>query len=373
MRRKINIILIILFVVQGVFSFSVGGSVYDISALKYLKYAILTFFIVINVDRCSIFKLPVIFSIILLYTYFYYISRDNATLNIQTFSVRFMNLLSPLFLILTSREFLTRRDINKVVNIVTFSSCIFCFVEYFLLKGVFVDFNFTENGGYYRCISFFIGPNNAATIFFYLFIYYFHSLGKGVNKTKILCVILLLCSIALTGSKTPLLLLLGYVFSFSFFYIVKYKKIKSSFFRVFSFTVLMLGLVWGVYIFLVTHGVYSPREFHSLESDGRFSQILNFYDLVKMNPFFPSYNIFPSPTYDNLYIQIWSDFGLIGLLVFIFGIVWTLLYYYSKISISYAAFFVSWFLLGFTLNSLYAWPLSYIFYTILLRKISYAN
>lgn len=373
MRRKINIVLIVLFIIQGVASFSIGGSVYQISILKYLKYIIFGVFIVLNLNRNSVLKLPIVFVVVLLYMYFYSISHANSSLDFQSFSLRFMNLISPLFLIILPSGFLYKRDIEKVINLVTLSSCVFCFFEYMFLKDVFIDFNFSDNGGYYRCISFFIGPNNAAAIFCYLFIYYINLLRNGINILKVICIMLLLSSMVLTGSKTSILLLLGYIFSYSFFYIIKYKKIKSYFLKLFVCICVLFILSWSVYVFLVSYEVYSPREFHSIENDGRFFQILDFHKLINDNFIFPTYNFFPSPTYDNLYIQIWSDFGLIGLFIFVLGIGWTLLYYYSGISIAYAAFFVSWFLLGFTLNSLYAWPLSYIFYSILLRKVSNDN
>lgn len=374
MKRHINNILIILFIVQGVFSFSIGGSVYQVSILKYLKYVIYGLFIIINLNKQSLIKMPIVFAVILIYTFLYCASRDNYEIDLQLFLFRFMNFISPLFLILLPNNIINRRDVHKIINVVTVSSCLFCFIEYLFLQDVFIDFNFTENGGYYRCISFFIGPNNAAVIFFYALIYYL-SLLKFDEKSKFFyfCILMLLISIVMTGSKTPILLSLAYVFMFVVLYFFKYKKINIKFVQNICYISCFVIFSFCIYSILVSFDFFTPREFNSLVEDGRFTQILTFNRLIQTSVFFPTYNIFPSPVYDNLYIQLWSDFGLLGLLLLLIGFVSVLVFYHKKITVLHLLFFISWFFLGFTLNSLYAWPLSYAFYFILLKKNSYVD
>lgn len=371
MKIYINKILIVLFIIQGVASFSIGGSVYSVSVLKYLKYIIFGLFIICNMNKRSLLKIPFLFFIILFYIYMYCISRENAGMDLQLFFFRFMNLLSPLFLILIPKEIISEHTLNKIINIVTISSCLFCFFEYLFLRDVFIDFNFMENGGYYRCISFFIGPNNAATIFFLLIIYYCTS--SYSSKYKLVYILLLLSSIVMTGSKTPILLFIGYIIAFVFLYITKWHRIKLRFFKIFSYAVFVLLLFYLVYNFMVLNGFFSPRELHSPVDDGRFYQIVSFGELLKDNMLFPTYNIYPSPVYDNLYIQLWSDFGLIGLVSLLLGIIIAIFHYYKKVTIYFLSFLFLWFILGFTLNSLYAWPLSYLFYFIILKKTDCAN
>lgn len=366
MKLFLNCFIIVLFFVHGILMFSVGGSVQEISFVKYVKYILFFFFIAININVRGVLKLwfPVIFFI--LYFLLYKCSSYSHNLSLTDFTTRYLNLFCPFFLVCIPVNIIPKNYLIKTINFIAFSSALFSFMEYILFRHIITSFNFIDQGGFYRCISFYINPNNAASIFSLLIIFYFHQIiRKGSNLYRIFIILLLGGAAVLTGSKTPILVLGSYFFIYTCLYLYFKKSINKKFFKIFSCVAVVLTIILFVFFYLADSGVYTFRKMHAITDDGRYSQLVEFISLLPKHFWAPNYTALDEVMYDNVYLQLWSDFSFVGLILIGGVIFYFLLVHYRKLSLSMLAFFMMWFLLGFSLNTFYIWPLSYIFWYML--------
>lgn len=371
MQMFVNKLLIFLFLIQGVSSFWVGD-VHENMTVKYFKYVLFLLFIMFNINRDLLLKIPVFLFSIFLFLYLYFTSKQNPSVGLDFFISRTLNFFFPFLLILVPKNIVSLKSIVNVLDWLIITSCVFCFIEYSFFQEIVKNFNMTERGGTYRCISFFINPNNAGTIFSFLLIYSISMVNK--NRVKYLFYIFsLIVSIFLTGSKTPVLLLGGYYFAYCLLYIIKKQSISTKVFKYFIYVSSATFVLVQAVSILSYYDIYKFREVTSVSDDGRYTQILNFLELIQQDFFFPGYKIHSIVTYDNNYMQTWVDFGFSGLVLHALLLFSIIVFYYKRISISLVAFIVSWFLLGFALTSFYIWPLAYVFYFIFLHKIDFTQ
>lgn len=292
---------------------------------------------------------------------------------------RFLSYFFPFSIMLISEE-IDKIRFKKIIIYVLVLAVIVGLVEFYLLKGIFSYVNFTGEDGYLRIVTIFLNPNNAGLILTLGFIYLYEILN-GNNFVAFTVKYLFLGALAyviyLTGSKTPIVLLFIYFVLINILYFFKPEKIRINR-KLFSYVsvISLITFLSGIYWLNNRESVVEDNNTRSFDLETgsiRFEQFEDYITKAGENPIAPDY-YFTDLTYDLSMLQIWSDFSLIGLVLFTGFICYkfrTKIYYFDRKS---KAVFLLIIMASFSLQIFYIWPPAYIFwYFIYSNKLLYSE
>lgn len=364
-KYYLNALLIFLFLGHGILYFLYPEAIFDReSPLKWIKYVLLFLFFIFNIKRVKSKNIGIF---VLLFIGFFVLLAVSHQISIFTqesifIAFHYLVPISIMFLI----PVLDKIKFNKIIEYLIALSILATFLEYFVFKGIFTKYDHSNSAGYVRIVSIFVNPNNAAIIFSLFFIYINENI-KTVNSKKYLKKIVLLVTICfamyLTGSKTGMVLILLYVLMYSVLKlrtqgIFKRANLYHLFFLLLLAPLILMFTPWENFDL-------STRDLTLETGSVRYTQMLEFFRNATngslLTPDF--YNI--GATYDLVFLQIWGDFSLIGLLFFIAFLiviyVKKIRFYRSGAKISFLLLLIS----GFSVSFLTIWPVAYIFWYVL--------
>lgn len=367
LRDKFFSFLFILFFLHGILYFVFPNLMFEDSWIKYIKYIIVYLALVVFIKVNSFKEIILLFYVIFSLFMFVYLSHYRCFLDFNDVVKRLLAYLTPLLVVLISSE-MKKKIKEKYINVIIYISIIVCFLEYFLFRNLILAFNFIESEGYYRSVSIFFNPNNAGIMFSFMIIYCINKLNE--QKTRIKLILVLLCLFAcviFTSSKTPLVIIPMY-----YFIVYSFSVFKPMLFTYNKFLIVILSLfvLFGFLLMVLLFDFYSlfeviPFRKISVETGViRFQQIIDFINKLQNNFLFPNYNLSLNETYDNAYIQLWSDFGFFGFIIYL-GYLFYFIVKNGSVPIRKFAYYVVFLISGYSLNIFYIWPTTYVFWYVL--------
>ena len=341
---------------------------YEESWIKLLKYFILASFFILEIGSIKMSRLITYVFMVCVFSLLYVFSCSYS-LTFKDFAVKILPYAAPASIFLLF-DGLRKCNWEKLIRVITYLSIITCFIEYFFFKHLIWYFNFMSTEGFYRAVSIFFNPNNAGVMFFLMFYYYcFVKMIKHGDisfENSLICILLMVC-IIFTSSKTPLVLV---PLSMILFICFKNFKLSRRWVSVFQRTIITLCVlaVLTIPIFLISDkSLFFIREITIETGTQRFDQIIVFFDKLSKNFLYPNYNLPRGEIVDNTYIQLWIDFGFLGMLLFLACFLMPLI---KKRRICLYGFTAILLLLisGLTLNVFYLLPTAYVFWYIIFQE-----
>lgn len=377
LKKFINRLLIVIFFSHGVLYFIYPQDIYNEGSwIKLIKFVVLFLFLISNISSISkknilrwLGATAGIFILMLM-------SHDIAQFMSGEGLKRFFLYVSPLLMIVIT-PIIDKYNYKKIPLHVIALGVLFAFIEYFYFNGIFTRFDHSENHGYIRIVSIFVNPNNAGLILSIGFIYindYFQTTNFIHFLKKLLFLSAIIIAIFLTGSKTPLtILILYFILKLPYYFGKLFKYNKFGNMKYIVLVVLMLPILL-IIPNKVNLDIFSYiRSFSLNTGEIRQNQFFDFFSFNILDSFLaPNYfNI--SQTYDIMYLQLWSDIGFIGIIIFF---VLLLFIYLKRIRFYTNSAKVLFFLLlfsGFSLSFLIIWPIGYIFWYLAFSNNFYKN
>lgn len=369
MKEFFSRVLFVLFFVHGIIYYFFPLDLYNSeSPLKLIKYGILFFFIIINFKDISNTLLFLIISLFLFF--FLFTFHDFSEVSYLSLFNRLIVYLAPLSIILVSRV-LDKMRLKFEIYFIILTSVVTTFLEFFILRGIFANYNFSESEGFIRTASIFINPNNAGLVLTFALIYLFLMKFESKYYLEILRFIslgVILFAITLTGSKTPFFLIAVFLI------ILIANNIDGK--LIFSFrykpAIVLIGMLSILVIFFyLTFDANNEKDFRefSMETGNiRIEQITNFFKHLSIDNFIsPDYYRF-GVTYDVSFLQIWSDLGLLGVIIFYSFLLFILGNSIAKKKKEKLIVLMIIFASSFSLNVFYLWPPAYIFWYFIFQK-----
>jgi len=368
--------LIFLFFAHGLLYVFNPQDIYNASSpIKLIKYVIILAFFILNVRKLNYSRLLILVLWFIGLFFFHYFSREiGLGVTPKSIALGLMGYSFPMLIIILYPS-LRKFNFIPIASWVLFIASIVGYIEFIFLKGLFEKFS---SAGY-RVVSIFVNPNNAGILFAILS---FYLLEKGIYKTKlqlIIKAIILVNSIAiiyLTGSKTALAVLALFFLIHFFRLLVKDPKnsliIASRFLYLIVFVVLLfLGLfqekVIDKYSAISLGG--DSREMSLKTGQIRIESTIDFFDRVSDNFFYPYRS---SMMYiDNVYLEMWGDFGFIILFAFVSLNIYFVMLCIQKDMLFELSLLLVMLILGLSTNFIYIWPLGYIYWFLALEIISF--
>ncbi len=368
LKRKINILLLYIFFLHGVLYYAYPFEIHDTdSSIKLIKYIIIIIFSTINIFNIKIKKAFVFLIISTLLFLLMKISHSN-TLTMSSLLNRLFTYIFPLTIIFLKNIIQNLNLSKKHIIILLIITLSFAFLEFFFFSGIFAAYNF-EQLGFRRVVSIFINPNNAGLMIFVL-LAYSNPFSNVSFKNLFLFIILSALSIVViifTGSRTPIfigaLFLLFYISQKAIISHKINKKNTVNFLKI-SF---LCALIYIIYLFISpsdTNEISNTRDFKQDSWSERFEQIDIYVNKVRINFLSPDYETF-SITYDNAYMQFWSDFSIIGIMCLLLILSYLIM---KRQSIFKRSVILSLLIAGFSINIFYLWPTTYVIWYILLSN-----
>jgi hypothetical protein len=369
-RKFINSLLILVFLCHGLIYFFYPEDLHNTeSPIKYIKYALLLFFIIINIDAVHIKNVLIVSSITIIYLFFVVVSNQYMFSNPALIINKYLPYIAPIYVLLIL-ERIKNSKIYIIVTITFFITVVTGYIEFNVLQGIFREFIFTSEGQF-RISSIFINPNNAGMMAGLLNLYIQQKLNRKNFLTYSYSIIvwgLSIMIIGYTSSKTGMSILILHILWYSFIWIYKilqHKYISKSILTFFLIGAFLCPMT--IFLFFSKKNTQSRTREITLETgEIRAQQIIDFGDDLSNNFFFPFYRK-DSFTIDNTYIQFWGDFSLFGFLpLLLVLLVAGIKIYYRSIREFFG--FILFILCGFSLNFMYVWPLAYIFWYIVWKS-----
>lgn len=371
MRIIINRLVVFLFLAHGALYYLFPEDIYnEESNLKLLKYVLFIFFIIINF-RYIKHKDVLTFITILLGCFVFFSIAHNPSIIMMPASVKKFMLYTFPLLIICITPIIDKIKLNKIVLFTTAIAVVGAFYEYYIAPGLFSRFDFTNSGGFIRVVSIFVSPNNSGLLLSLSLIFIYEN--KNIRKFfKWILYAAIIVSIYFTGSKTPILIIFLYI-TFKIFHSIFFAKVLN-----FKYIFLaLISLIFGTLYFLdvikinTDRGDSKTRTYDSQTAEIRYNQLFDYLGKTSRNFLAPDYND-ASVTYDIAYLQFWSDFGLLGLIVFI-AIVLPFIYRYrirrSRVEVKMVL--ITLIVCGFSLSIFTIWPTAYIFWYLVFTKRFY--
>jgi len=330
-KKVMHLLLLLLFFTHGILYFIYPVELNNPSSfIKFIKYIIIVFFSIYFLNTIKLKELRNIIFILTI-SFVFYLVANNFVLE----QIYFLFLIPIVITYLYINE-IDKHILYKASKYIYFIISLFAYIEYTFFSAFFTKFSYGIYG--YRCSSILVNPNNFGITIVFITIYLLENL-----KYKILKGIVLLNSIILiyfSFSKTAMVILLIYLM---------YKNYKF-FIPIFSLLTFLL----------VLNNKINIDDKYTASLDARVTYNSNMYDMINNNIFFPFLNSYQYT--DNIYLHIWGSFGLLGLLTYIFLIVFTVLsFLLSKMFIN-VLILILFLFVGYTTNYLYLWPLAYMFW-----------
>jgi hypothetical protein len=365
-KLKINILnlLILIFLLHGFLFFFVPEQIYDInSPIRYIKYISFLLVLFVLSNKKSLIK-----TLYYLFLFSFLLIINLIAVGKNFNAILFVNYIFPLTLLFFSDNLSYFLKINKVVVITYLTLTVIGYIEFFYLIGIFP--RFADRG--YRIVSIFVNPNNLGIMITILSVYIISakfSLNVFLNLFVVLNSAFL---IYLTGSRSSLIVFFGY---FTILFI--YKLIKDilnvkrmNYIKILGLFLLTLSLV-------TTYINYADNFFNSINSlsrsltesdlfEGRLNQMSVFFQNISQNFIFPSRVQLLNN--DNVYLHIWSFFGLPILLLFIIFNLFVLINMIKQGKNIGLRLLIILLVYGFAENFVYFWPVGYIYWFIVSNK-----
>lgn len=369
-HRRISRLLIVLFFAHGIlyYFFPTEFSNPE-SLLKKIKYILLILYAITNFRNIKVRKLAIFLVIAGFFYFLMYISHSPLTYINEMFS-RYLTYIAPLTLIFLNDSLKKNQISTSWIRSLLVLAIISGFLEFFVFRGIFAYLNF-EEASYVRIASIFLNPNNAGLMMFILLIYSFPPGVYSMNKT-LRYLVLVLATVAvviLTGSRTALVLILLY----PLLYLIFTKAVFSNFFTRNLLKVLFWSLLAVILILFAYLNVYdtiistseSTRDINVNSWTERFDQLYDYQNKLSNEFLTPDYDSFDI-TYDNAYLQVWSDFGFFGFVIFLFFL--TRLFFSNSYKGKKKTVLSLLLISGFSVNIFYIWPTAYVIWYFLLTK-----
>jgi len=365
-KLKINILnlLILIFLLHGFLFFFVPEQIYDInSPIRYIKYISFLLVLFVLSNKKSLIK-----TLYYLFLFSFLLIINLIAVGKNFNAILFVNYIFPLTLLFFSDNLSYFLKVNKVVVITYLTLTVIGYIEFFYLIGIFP--RFADRG--YRIVSIFVNPNNLGIMITILSVYIISgkfSLNVFLNLFVVLNSAFL---IYLTGSRSSLIVFFGY---FTILFI--YKLIKDilnvkrmNYIKILGLFLLTLSLV-------TTYINYGDNFFNSINSlsrsltesdlfEGRLNQMSVFFQNTSQNFIFPSRVQLLNN--DNVYLHIWSFFGLPILLLFIIFNLFVLINMIKQGKNIGLRLLIILLVYGFAENFVYFWPVGYIYWFIVSNK-----
>jgi hypothetical protein len=331
-------ILILAFMVHGILYFVYPVEISDsTSYIKYIKYIILLFIIffsIRNIDSKITFGIVATVWITFI---LYFIANG---LNIDRLYVLYV---LPIVVMYVLKSELTFNILQKASKYSYVIISLFAYLEYFIFISIFSRFSHGNFG--YRGSSILVNPNNFGITIVLISIFLIENIKNRLIKNIIYINTSVL--IFFSMSKTAMILFLFYI-------IVKNMKIY-------------IPLLTIIVILFISYDItLDERYFQSLAHRGIYN--LSFYEIASENILFPFLDTHQYT--DNIYLQLWGNFGLIGLLIYIFINIGLSLVFISLKQYINVLILILFLLIGYSTNFLYIWPLSYIYWGFIFYQLS---
>jgi hypothetical protein len=357
-------LLILIFLLHGFLFFFVPEQIYDInSPIRYIKYISFLLVLFVLSNKKSLIK-----TLYYLFLFSFLLIINLIAVGKNFNAILFVNYIFPLTLLFFSDNLSYFLKVNKVVVITYLTLTVIGYIEFFYLIGIFP--RFADRG--YRIVSIFVNPNNLGIMITILSVYIISgkfSLNVFLNLFVVLNSAFL---IYLTGSRSSLIVFFGY---FTILFI--YKLIKDilnvkrmNYIKILGLFLLTLSLV-------TTYINYGDNFFNSINSlsrsltesdlfEGRLNQMSVFFQNTSQNFIFPSRVQLLNN--DNVYLHIWSFFGLPILLLFIIFNLFVLINMIKQGKNIGLRLLIILLVYGFAENFVYFWPVGYIYWFIVSNK-----
>lgn len=364
LRAIIQIIILFIFFTHGILYYFFPQDYYNLdSNIRWIKYILVVLFAVFSLPDINIKDLFT-FSIISIVCFLLmYASHD---ISITLMLNRLITYVAPLTLIFLAPAIQKLQLSEKSIRLLLIITIVSGLLEFFVFRGVFVSLNFTTEG-YVRVATIFFNPNNAGLMFFLLIIFGLSRLTRQNFLYYSILFLLSLVVIFFTGSRTVLVILSISILLLMANNILKIEYyIKKRIIGIVFFTLIALSLFSFYQVFSLENKAEISQNTRDLKIDTfseRFDQYILFISKIKKDLLVPDYFTFDF-TYDNAYLQYWSDFSLIGFLFFTFFLIYRFLKIKGQDKVALFGMLVS----GLSINIFYIWPTAYIVYYLLLKK-----
>ena len=235
-KIKIYNVLVVLFLINGVYFFFYPELVHEQPVYKYFKYLLYLIFLTLTINYQTAYKL--IYGVLLIPLALYYFAI-NSTPDI----IIFINYTIPLFILFCGKS-IDSINWKWVIKWVLYISFAFGVYEVLILENHYYMYNRSLNA--YRVVSIYINPNNFGIIVAILSFVYIRYYSKGVES--LIIYVLGLTFVKLSGSKTGLVVL-G-VYSVYLFYFYFKHRIKTFFKFLVKGGIVLLVLAVPIFIYI---------------------------------------------------------------------------------------------------------------------------
>ena len=320
--------------IHGILYFIYPAEISDATSyIKYIKYIIIVIIMTYTVKVIKIRDFITVLSILCM-AFILFIFANNFQLNL--FFVLFV---LPIVVMYLLKSELTSNLLYRASKYSYVIISLFAYLEYYILNGIFSRFSHGSFG--YRGSSILVNPNNFGITVVFISIFLMENVKNKLIKNVIYVNTFIL--IFFSMSKTAMILI--------FFYIL-FKNIKlyiSLFVPLFLVATL---------INLNTDFINSDKYFESMLIRNSYNSL--FLDSASTHILFPFIDTYQYV--DNIYLQIWGNFSLIGLVLYLFvNLCMFAMLLFSRQYTHILVLFL-FLLTGYTTNFLYIWPLSYLYW-----------
>lgn len=369
MYNYVLTLLLVIFFCHGVLYFWDTSSYYSyqnpIKIIKYilmLLFMILLFFVKKKIVYQDLIAIALVFFMV-----------TNALVSHAVFDdyIMLINYCVPICTLSLYPIISKKCNVYSILVITYVFSSIIAYIEFWWLNGVFDMFS--DMG--YRVCSVFINPNNYGT---YIWIVTSMILIKEDNSlVKTITLGNSLFLLILTGSRSSLIIMYLIVVMVLFYNIA---KTLSSKYKLSQKNIAMLLVCFLIILLLAVSDLSINNFFDNGKgirnitdidlTVGRYEQYLRFFDRSDFNIFYP--NMYSDVYVDNLFLHVWSFFGLPTACLYIGGSIFIIyrLWHWDK---PCSALMILLLFEGMFENFLYLWPTAYIYWYIVGKGLKKYN
>ena len=347
LKRQYFSVLVLLFLIHGGVYYLEPETIYlESSPFKLIKYVIvLIALLYIKIDAKKFIFFIVITSIFLL---------GALGTGISAVTKQLVLYIIPVFVVFIYSEIRSIKT-DFVVPVIILVLLVYVIIELFILNKPFYQFD--RSGDSYRVVAGMVNPNNFGV--FASLIYSWVSFNVK-NKLKLtLFFLIFFAFIVFSGSKTAIVLFA--ITNLIFILNVYYGWLKQrNLFKLLVGSLFLVSLIVTTLILVIqSQSLFQLRSFSLISLLVRIKDYGHLItQTIALNPLFPGrievINV------DNIYLHIWSHFGIFSMIAIIF--LFVSLFSKAIYNLEMFTYVLLFCVLGFTTNFLYLWPLGYIFW-----------